>query len=47
MGKMVNIICDGCNKEFQKELRYVKVAEKKRKGKNYCNLPRGNNGIER
>jgi hypothetical protein len=37
MKSFTDIICDGCGKEFQKETRYVKTAEKKGR-KNYCCL---------
>ena len=31
------IYCDGCGKQFEKETRYVKAADKKGR-RNYCNL---------
>ena len=38
MSKMSLIFCDGCNIQFEKETRYVKAAQKRRNGKNYCSL---------
>ena len=38
MSKMSVIKCDGGVVEFQKETRYIKSGQKKRNGKNYCNI---------